>query len=52
LLEEGVSITDDAGVVELFSDCRVKLVEADYTNIKITTPEDIRTAESSLQDNG
>ncbi|MBE5866899.1 MAG: 2-C-methyl-D-erythritol 4-phosphate cytidylyltransferase [Lachnospiraceae bacterium] len=52
LLEEGVSITDDAGVVELFSDCRVKLVEADYTNIKITTPEDIRTAESFLQDNG
>lgn len=52
LLDKGVSVTDDAGVVELFGDCRVKLVEADYTNIKITTPEDIRTAESFLQDNG
>lgn len=52
LLDKGVTITDDAGVVELFGDCRVKLVEADYTNIKITTPEDIRTAESFLRDNG
>lgn len=52
LLDKGVNVTDDAGVVELFGDCRVKLVEADYTNIKITTPEDIRTAESFLQDNG
>lgn len=47
-----IAITDDAGVVELFSKCRVKLVEAAYTNIKITTPEDIRTAESFLQEMG
>ena len=52
LLDKGISVTDDAGVVELFGECRVKLVEADYTNIKITTPEDIRTAESFLQNNG
>lgn len=43
-----ITITDDAGVVEQFGNCRVKLVEAAYTNIKITTPEDIRTAESFL----
>lgn len=50
--EQRLSITDDAGVVERFGDCGVKLVEASYTNIKITTPEDIKTAEAFLQDNG
>ncbi len=50
LQTKGIAVTDDAGVVELFSDCRVKLVEASYTNIKITTPEDIRTAEAFLQE--
>ena len=34
-------ITDDAGVVELFTDVRVKLVEGSYRNIKVTTPEDL-----------
>ncbi len=49
LRAQGVSVTDDAGVVELFSDCRVKMVEGSYRNLKITTPEDIRTAEAFLQ---
>jgi len=42
-MEEGCSmnITDDAQVVELFSDKKVKLVEGDYSNIKITTPRDL-----------
>lgn len=42
-------ITDDAMVVEHASHCRVKLVEADYRNIKITTPEDIAVAETFLR---
>lgn len=49
LQEKGITVTDDAGVVELFTDYKVKLVEASYTNIKITTPEDINTAETFLR---
>ena len=48
LLHDGVQITDDAGVVELFTDCKVKLVEGSYENIKITTPEDLKVAELFL----
>lgn len=47
--EEGISVTDDASVVELFTNQKVKLVEASYENIKITTPEDIKTAEAFLK---
>ncbi|MEJ2635842.1 MAG: 2-C-methyl-D-erythritol 4-phosphate cytidylyltransferase [Calditrichia bacterium] len=39
--------TDDAGLVEHLGRS-VKLVEGDYFNIKITTPEDIRAAEKLL----
>lgn len=46
---QGIAVTDDAGVVELFAKQKVKLVEASYENIKITTPEDIKTAESFLK---
>lgn len=41
LMQQGVKITDDAMVVEYFTDISVKLVEGSYTNIKITTPEDL-----------
>lgn len=37
--------TDDAMVVELMTGHKVKLVQADYRNIKITTPEDLQIAE-------
>lgn len=40
------TVTDDAMVVETMLGAPVKLVKASYENIKITTPEDIRTAES------
>ncbi len=43
-----ITVTDDAGVVELFTETKVKLVEGSYRNIKITTPEDIATAEGFL----
>ena len=35
-------------VVETFTDCKVRLVEGDYTNIKVTTPEDMAVAETLL----
>ncbi len=50
LKEKGVLITDDAMVVEYFCDIPVKLVEGNYRNIKITTPEDLGVAESFLAD--
>ena len=42
----GVEITDDAMVVETIKHQPVKLVEGSYTNIKITTPEDMKIAQS------
>lgn len=45
--EEGWTIpkiTDDAMVLEYATDHEVKMVEADYQNIKITTPEDLAIA--------
>lgn len=34
-------ITDDSMMVERYTDVKVRLVEGDYENIKITTPEDV-----------
>ncbi len=48
LEQKGLRITDDAMVVETFTDCRVKLFEGSYRNIKITTPEDMEIAEEYL----
>ncbi len=48
LLARGVQVTDDAGVVELFTNKRVKLVQGSYENIKITTPDDLAVAEGLL----
>ncbi len=46
---EGIAVTDDAMVVELFTDVRVKLAEGSYRNMKVTTPEDICIAEALLK---
>lgn len=43
-----VLVTDDAMVVERESDVKVKLVQGAYSNIKITTPEDLQMAEVLL----
>lgn len=48
LLQKGISITDDAMVVEMLLGEKVKLVEGSYQNIKITTPEDLTIAEGFL----
>lgn len=50
-LEQGVQITDDACVVETVLGYRVKLAEGSYKNIKITTPEDLQTAEIFAAEN-
>ncbi|MDD3368920.1 MAG: 2-C-methyl-D-erythritol 4-phosphate cytidylyltransferase [Lachnospiraceae bacterium] len=50
VLEAGISITDDAMVLEHFMKKKVKLVEGSYENIKITTPEDLPIAESFLKE--
>ena len=42
-------VTDDAMVVEQFGSQKVKLVEGDYRNIKLTTPEDMILAEAFLK---
>jgi 2-C-methyl-D-erythritol 4-phosphate cytidylyltransferase len=46
LLSDGISITDDAMVVEYFEKAKIKLVQGSYENIKITTPEDLKIAET------
>lgn len=43
-------VTDDAMVVETFTNKKVKLVEGSYRNIKITTPEDLKTAALFLRE--
>lgn len=50
--EDGVpipAITDDAMVLSYVTDYEVKMVEADYKNIKITTPEDLLIASVFLE---
>lgn len=50
LLQQGVAITDDAMVVEYFTQIPVKFVEGSYQNIKITTPEDLMIAKVLLSE--
>ena len=45
LKEAGVSVTDDTMVAKMYADIDAKLVESTYDNFKITTPEDLITAE-------
>ncbi|MBP5151279.1 MAG: 2-C-methyl-D-erythritol 4-phosphate cytidylyltransferase [Lachnospiraceae bacterium] len=43
-----LSLTDDAGVMEKFGKAKVRTVLGDYTNIKVTTAEDLKLAEQYL----
>lgn len=47
---ESFFVTDDAMVLEIISNKKVKLVEGSYENIKITTPEDLKLAKAFLPD--
>ncbi len=42
-------ITDDTMIVERYLDIQSKMIEGSYENIKVTTPEDIKLAESYLR---
>lgn len=42
------NVTDDAMVAETFMSVKVKIYQASYENIKITTPEDLKIAELFL----
>lgn len=44
------NITDDAMVVETMLNYKVKLVEGDYENIKVTTPSDLVIASAFLEE--
>ena len=43
-------ITDDARMVSLFTDTKIKLVMGSYENIKVTTPTDLIIAERILEE--
>ena len=43
------AVTDDAMLVEQMTGHKVKIINGNYTNIKITTPEDLLMAKSFLQ---
>ena len=49
--EEGMEVTDDVSVVEALG-LPVKLTLGQYTNIKLTTPEDLQIAEQVLRKRG
>lgn len=48
LTKQGVAVTDDTFVAQKYANANVKLVEASYENIKITTPEDMKIAKEFL----
>ena len=44
------TITDDSQLFEIFSKEKIKVVEGEYSNIKMTTPEDLIFARGFLED--
>lgn len=48
LTKQGVAVTDDTFVAQMYAKIDVKLIEASYENIKITTPEDLKIAAGFL----
>jgi 2-C-methyl-D-erythritol 4-phosphate cytidylyltransferase len=49
--EEGLEVTDDVSVVEALG-LPVKITLGKYSNIKLTTPEDLQVAEQVLRERG
>ena len=49
LAAQGIPITDDAMAVETLLHHPVRLFAASYENIKVTTPEDLITAQGFLK---
>lgn len=48
--EERNAITDDVKVLQLFSDTEVHMSSGSYENIKVTTPADLKIAQTFLAD--
>lgn len=46
----GVHVSDDAQVVELFSDASIKVVEGSYENLKVTTQHDLKHIQKYTQE--
>ncbi|MBP3617871.1 MAG: 2-C-methyl-D-erythritol 4-phosphate cytidylyltransferase [Lachnospiraceae bacterium] len=50
LMEEPeINVTDDAMVVGMYHDIPIQMVRGSYTNMKVTTPEDLVLAEAFLK---
>eukprot|EP00933_Yihiella_yeosuensis_P008840 TRINITY_DN11451_c0_g1_i1.p1 TRINITY_DN11451_c0_g1~~TRINITY_DN11451_c0_g1_i1.p1 ORF type:complete len:353 (+),score=78.65 TRINITY_DN11451_c0_g1_i1:118-1176(+) len=49
--EKNLEVTDDVSLIECLNE-PVKLTEGEYTNIKVTTPEDMAVAEAILKERG
>lgn len=47
-IKENITVTDDCALAEHYG-IRIKITDGDYENIKLTTPEDILTAERILK---
>ena len=48
--QSNFTITDDSQLFEIYSDEKIKVVEGEYSNIKMTTPEDLIFAKAFLED--
>ena len=48
-LPQTANVTDDAGVVEWYGNAKVKMYLGEYTNLKVTTPEDMIFMKSFLK---
>ena len=46
-----LGVRDDSMLVVKYGDCKVKMVEGSYENLKITTMEDLFVAEVILRGN-
>ena len=49
-IQSDFTITDDSQLFEIFSEEKIKVVEGEYSNIKMTTPEDLIFAKAFLED--
>jgi 2-C-methyl-D-erythritol 4-phosphate cytidylyltransferase len=48
---ENLEVTDDVSIIEALGE-DVKLTRGEYTNLKITTPEDMEVARAILDERG
>lgn len=49
--EDGIEVTDDCALAEYYGR-RIKIIDGSYENIKLTTPEDVLTAERIIKERG